>query len=68
MKSETFCSALPELEISVQKYLLLPACREPPKSVTAFPERAEKLFEKAEKVAADKYAHLEKLASLPDAE
>lgn len=33
-----------------------------------FPERAEKLFEKAEKVAADKYAHLEKLASLPDAE
>ena len=32
------------------------------------PERAEKLFEKAEKVAADKYAHLEKLASLPDAE
>ena len=34
----------------------------------SFPERAEKLFEKAEKVAADKYAHLEKLASLPDAE
>ena len=33
----------------------------------SFPERAEKLFEKAEKVAADKYAHLEKLASLPDA-
>lgn len=32
----------------------------------SFPERAEKLFEKAEKVAADKYAHLEKLASLPD--
>ena len=26
------------------------------------------LIEKAEKVAADKYAHLEKLASLPDAE
>ena len=34
----------------------------------SFPKRAEKLFEKAEKVAADKYAHLEKLASLPDAE
>ena len=34
----------------------------------SFPERAEKLFEKAEKVAADKYAHLENLASLPDAE
>lgn len=34
----------------------------------SFPERAEKLFEKAEKVAADKYAHLEKLASLPDNE
>ncbi len=34
----------------------------------SFPERAEKLFEKAEKVAADKYAHLEKLARLPDAE
>ena len=34
----------------------------------SFPERAEKLFEKAEKVATDKYAHLEKLASLPDAE
>ena len=34
----------------------------------SFPERAEKLFEKAEKVAADKYAHLEKLASIPDAE
>lgn len=34
----------------------------------SFPERAEKLFEKAEKVAADKYAHLEKLATLPDAE
>ena len=34
----------------------------------SFPERAEKLFEKAEKVAVDKYAHLEKLASLPDAE
>ncbi len=34
----------------------------------SFPERAEKLFEKAEKVAADKYAHLEKLASLPGAE
>ena len=34
----------------------------------SFPERAEKLFKKAEKVAADKYAHLEKLASLPDAE
>lgn len=34
----------------------------------SFPERAEKLFEKAEKVAADKYAHLEKLASLPAAE
>ena len=34
----------------------------------SFPERAEKLFEKAEKVAAGKYAHLEKLASLPDAE
>ena len=34
----------------------------------SFPERAEKLFEKAEKGAADKYAHLEKLASLPDAE
>ena len=34
----------------------------------SFPERAEKLFEKAEKVAADKYARLEKLASLPDAE
>ena len=34
----------------------------------SFPERAEKLFEKAEKVAADKYAHLEKLASLSDAE
>ena len=34
----------------------------------SFPERAENLFEKAEKVAADKYAHLEKLASLPDAE
>lgn len=34
----------------------------------SFPERAEKLFEKAEKVAADRYAHLEKLASLPDAE
>lgn len=34
----------------------------------SFPERAEKLFENAEKVAADKYAHLEKLASLPDAE
>lgn len=34
----------------------------------SFPERAEKLFEKAEKVAADKYAHLEKLASLPDVE
>ena len=34
----------------------------------SFPERAEKLFEKAERVAADKYAHLEKLASLPDAE
>lgn len=34
----------------------------------SFPERAEKLFEKAEKVAADKYAHLEKLASFPDAE
>lgn len=34
----------------------------------SFPERAEKLFEKAEKVAADKYAHLEKLANLPDAE
>ena len=34
----------------------------------SFPERAEKLFEKAEKAAADKYAHLEKLASLPDAE
>jgi pyruvate-ferredoxin/flavodoxin oxidoreductase len=34
----------------------------------SFPERAEKLFEKAEKVAADKYAHLEKLASLPYAE
>ena len=34
----------------------------------SFPERAEKLFEKAEKVAADKYAHLEQLASLPDAE
>lgn len=34
----------------------------------SFPERAEKLFEKAEKVAADKYAHLETLASLPDAE
>ena len=34
----------------------------------SFPERAEKLFEKAEKVAADKYAQLEKLASLPDAE
>ena len=34
----------------------------------SFPGRAEKLFEKAEKVAADKYAHLEKLASLPDAE
>ena len=34
----------------------------------SFPESAEKLFEKAEKVAADKYAHLEKLASLPDAE
>ena len=34
----------------------------------SFPERAEKLFEKAENVAADKYAHLEKLASLPDAE
>ena len=34
----------------------------------SFPDRAENLFEKAEKVAADKYAHLEKLASLPDAE
>lgn len=34
----------------------------------SFPERAEKLFEKAEKVAADKYAHLERLASLPDNE
>jgi pyruvate-ferredoxin/flavodoxin oxidoreductase len=28
----------------------------------AFPERAEKLFAKAEKVAAEKYDHLEKLA------
>ena len=28
----------------------------------SFPERAEKLFEKAEKVAAEKYEHLEKLA------
>lgn len=28
----------------------------------SFPERAEELFEKAEKVAADKYEHLEKLA------
>ena len=34
----------------------------------SFPERAEKLFAKAEKVAEEKYAHLEKLASLPDAE
>ena len=28
----------------------------------SFPERAEELFEKAEKVAAEKYEHLEKLA------
>lgn len=34
----------------------------------SFPERAEKLFAKAEKVAEEKYAHLEKLASIPDAE
>ena len=34
----------------------------------SFPERAEQLFAKAEKVAEEKYAHLEKLASLPDAE
>lgn len=31
----------------------------------SFPERAEKLFEKAEKVAADKYAHLESLQAFP---
>lgn len=34
----------------------------------SFPERAEQLFAKAEKVAEEKYAHLEKLANLPDAE
>ena len=33
----------------------------------SFPERAEKLFTEAEKEAADKYAHLQKLASLDDA-
>ena len=32
-----------------------------------FPERAENLFEKAEKYAEQKYAHLEKLASFEDA-
>ena len=32
-----------------------------------FPERAETLFEKAEKYAEQKYAHLEKLASFEDA-
>ncbi len=34
----------------------------------SFPERAEELFTQAEKVAEQKYAHLEKLASLEDAE
>ncbi len=34
----------------------------------SFPERAEQLFAKAEKVAEQKYAHLEKLASFEDAE
>lgn len=34
----------------------------------AFPERAEELFTEAEKVAEQKYAHLEKLASFEDAE
>ncbi|MEE1218417.1 MAG: pyruvate:ferredoxin (flavodoxin) oxidoreductase [Ruminococcus sp.] len=33
----------------------------------AFPDRAEELFAKAEKVAEQKYAHLEKLASFDDA-
>ena len=33
----------------------------------SFPERAEELFAKAEKVAEQKYAHLEKLASFDDA-
>ena len=33
----------------------------------SFPERAEELFTKAEKVAEQKYAHLEKLASFDDA-
>ena len=34
----------------------------------SFPERAEELFTQAEKVAEQKYAHLEKLASFEDAE
>ena len=33
----------------------------------SFPERAEELFTQAEKVAEQKYAHLEKLASFDDA-
>ena len=32
-----------------------------------FPERAEKLFTEAEKVAENKFAHLERLASFDDA-
>ncbi len=34
----------------------------------AFPERAEQLFDKAEKVAADRYEHLNRLSKLYDAE
>ena len=34
----------------------------------AFPDRAEKLFEKAEKVAADKYEHLVRLQKLYEEE
>ena len=33
----------------------------------SFPERAEQLFDQAEKIAEQKYAHLEKLASFEDA-
>ncbi|MED9970075.1 MAG: hypothetical protein UFA98_08720 [Ruminococcus sp.] len=33
----------------------------------SFPERAEKLFTEAEKVAENKFAHLERLASFDDA-
>ena len=64
-----------ELHIIVENGVNLPAvCRAIMNEVRynsltrSFPERAEQLFAKAEKVAEEKYAHLEKLASFPDAE